>query len=127
MEPSDQSNALARLTEQLASGHIGRRSFLRRGAALAVSLPTLGAIMAATAQHALAQSPSAPAAPMASMDASMPLIAFLGRDQQQVRWAFDAAGFKKRAEELGVPYLVQFIEKGDDPALQTSAAEALLA
>lgn len=127
MDQADQSNALARLASELANGEIDRRTFMRRGAMLAVSLSTLGAIMTATAQRALAQSPAAASmAPAMSFDASKPVIAFLGRDQQQVRWAFDAAGFKKRADELGIPSVVQFIEK-DDPVLQQSALDALLA
>ncbi|MFN8621290.1 MAG: substrate-binding domain-containing protein [Chloroflexota bacterium] len=127
MDGTDQRTALDRLVGDLASGRIDRRTFLRRGTALAISLPTLGAVMAATAQSVAAQSPSAAAAPVGSFDPSKPLIAFLGRNKQQVRWDFDAAGFEARAKELGVPYVIQFTTEGDDQSFQNTKAENLLA
>jgi len=145
MEPStrEQQAALDKLSGELASGAIDRRTFLRRGTLLAVSLPTLSAILAAHASAAPTKTPakaavSAPAqespaataaaeashAPMGQSD--QPVIGFLLRNKLQSRWDFDEAGFIAEAEKLGVPYATSFTD-GDTQEFQNAKAEAMLA
>ena len=118
--------SIEELTSKLNSGAIDRRTFLRRGSMLAISLPTLGAIIAAC-------SPPAASAPVASDAASAPagqsdkpLIAFLLRNKLNARWDFDEAGFIAEAEKIGVPYQTSFTA-GDTQEFQNSTAEAMLA
>lgn len=125
-ETQDRQRSLDELTQQLARGQIDRRNFLRRGVLLAVSLPTLGAIIAACASPS--SSPSASAAGSAAAPGGdKPLIGFLLRDKVQVRWDFDEAGFKKRADELGVKYITAFTTEGNDQSFQNTKAENMLA
>ena len=122
--PDPQNLQLNLLTQQLVTGEIDRRTFVLRGVALAVSLPILGAIVAAC-------SPASTASPSGSESigagsSKKPLIGFLLRDIQQVRWNFDAKGFAAEAETLMVPYIIQFTADGTQ-ASQNANAETMIA
>jgi D-xylose transport system substrate-binding protein len=128
--------SIEELTTQLISGSIDRRTFLRRGAMLAISIPTLSAIIAACSGVASSGAPgSTVASAVASAAASAaaakgpsdkPVIAFLLRNKLQSRWDFDEAGFIAEAEKLGVPYATSFTQ-GDTQEFQNAKAEAMLA
>lgn len=146
MDPSarEPETSIEELTSQLKSGAIGRRTFLQRGALLAVSLPTLGAIVAAcTSASTSTPTPAATATPGGSIPASpgpsassaaatvapqsdKPVIAMLFRNHLQARWNFDEAGFIAEASKLGVPYATAWTD-GDTQEFQNAKAEALLA
>src|SRR3990172_10937454 len=112
MDPaeSEPRTTIEELTHQLSSGTIDRRTFLRRGTMLAVSLPTLSAIIAACSSPAATTAPpGAPtAAPGGGGQSDKPVIGFLLRNKLQARWDFDEAGFIAEAEKLGVPYPPSF-------------------
>jgi D-xylose transport system substrate-binding protein len=132
--------SIEELTSQLTSGAIDRRTFLRRGALLAISLPTLAAIVAACSSSSTPAPTSAPAstgptaAPTAAASPSAagagqsdkPVIGFLLRNKLQSRWDFDEAGFIAEAQKLGVPYATSFTD-GDTQEFQNAKAEAMLA
>ena len=130
MDPaeSEPRTTIEELTHQLSSGTIDRRTFLRRGTMLAVSLPTLSAIIAACSSPAATTAPpGAPtAAPGGGGQSDKPVIGFLLRNKLQARWDFDEAGFIAEAEKLGVPYATSFTA-GDTQEFQNAKAEAMLA
>jgi D-xylose transport system substrate-binding protein len=135
MDPveSEPRTSIEDLTSQLVSGTIDRRTFLRRGAMLAVSLPTLAAIVAACSSTPAATSTGAApttaptTAPTAGAGQSdKPVIGFLLRNKLQSRWDFDVAGFIAEAQKLGVPYATSFTD-GDTQEFQNAKAEAMLA
>ena len=143
MEPSAPPplTPIEELTNQLIDGTVDRRTFLRRGALLAVSLPTLAAIIAACSNTTASSAPSAamsagasePAATAAASASTavtgpsdQPVIAFLLRNKLQSRWDFDEAGFIAEAQKLGVPYATSFTD-GDTQEFQNAKAEAMLA
>ena len=119
------------LTSQLISGAVDRRTFLRRGAMLAISLPALSAIVAACSTPAASSAPSAGASAVATAapdagQSDKPVIGFLLRNKLQSRWDFDEAGFIAEAQKLGVPYATSFTD-GDTQEFQNAKAEAMLA
>ena len=126
MDPaeSEPRTTIEELTHQLSSGTIDRRTFLRRGTMLAVSLPTLSAIIAACSSPA--PPGAATATPGGGGQSDKPVIAFLLRNKLQARWDFDEAGFIAEAEKLGVPYATSFTA-GDTQEFQNAKAEAMLA
>ena len=130
MDPSarEPQTTLEELTSQFTTGAIDRRTFLRRGSMLAISLPTLSAILAAVASSpALAQESPAPGASApAAGQSDVPVIGFLLRNKLQSRWDFDEAGFIAEAQKLGVPYQTSFTA-GDTQEFQNAKAEAMLA
>ena len=128
MNKTTQEISIEELAVQLSSGTIDRRTFLRRGTMLAVSLPTLAAIVAAcsTAPATTAPATTAPASAATGGQSDKPVIAFLLRNKLQSRWDFDEAGFIAEAEKLGVPYATAFTN-GDTQEFQNAKAEALLA
>src|SRR3990170_3497331 len=126
MDPAEREPRMTieELTSQLVSGTIDRRTFLRRGTMLAVSLPTLSAIIAACSSPA--PPGAATATPGGGGQSDKPVIAFLLRNKLQARWDFDEAGFIAEAEKLGVPYATSFTA-GDTQEFQNAKAEAMLA
>lgn len=139
MRPNEDEprTTIEELTSQLISGAVDRRTFLRRGAMLAISLPALGAIVAACSTSTATSAPTAAAsaaatpAPVATLSPSAgpsdkPLIGFLLRNKLQSRWDFDVAGFIAEAQKLGVPYATSFTD-GDTQEFQNAKAEAMLA
>jgi len=143
MDPSarEPQTSIEELTTQLTEGSIDRRTFLRRGTMLAISLPTLAGIIAACTTSTTSTAPSsaaskAPASAAASAAASAsagaagqsdkPVIAMLLRNKLQSRWDFDEAGFIAEAQKLGVPYQTSFTA-GDTQEFQNAKAEAMLA
>jgi D-xylose transport system substrate-binding protein len=140
MDPAERERrtSIEELTSQLTTGAIDRRTFLRRGTMLAISLPTLSAIIAACSSTPAA-STAASAAPLASAAATAaasaaggggqsdkPVIAMLFRNHLQARWNFDEAGFIAEAQKLGVPFATAWTD-GDTQEFQNAKAEALLA
>lgn len=109
---------LRSLLLDLEAGRIDRRTFLGRGLALGASLPTLGALLAATA------APS-PVAAARAQDAA-PVIGFLLRQKSQARWTYDEQGFAEEARNLGVSYISQFLTEASAEE-QQRAAENMLA
>lgn len=128
MNKTTQEISIEELAVQLSSGTIDRRTFLRRGTMLAVSLPTLAAIVAACSPAPATTAPAttAPASAATGGQSDKPVIAFLLRNKLQSRWDFDEAGFIAEAEKLGVPYATSFTN-GDTQEFQNAKAEALLA
>ncbi len=128
MKKNEQEASIEGLKIQLSSGAIDRRTFLRHGTMLAVSLPALSAIMAACSPAPATAAPAtaAPASAATGGQSDKPVIAFLLRNKLQSRWDFDEAGFIAEAEKLGVPYATSFTN-GDTQEFQNAKAEALLA
>src|ERR1700733_1247750 len=94
------------LIADLMSGRISRREFVRQSVALGAASATLGL----TARNAFADSDI--------------LVGFSFPSFEHFRWAHDRAYFEKRANELGMKYIIQGAE--EDPAKQDAQVEAML-
>jgi D-xylose transport system substrate-binding protein len=94
------------LIADLMSGRISRREFVRQSVALGAASATLGL----TARSAFADSDI--------------LVGFSFPSFEHFRWAHDRAYFEKRANELGMKYIIQGAE--EDAAKQDAQVEAML-
>src|SRR5256885_4965919 len=94
------------LMADLAAGKISRREFIRRSAALGAAGATLGLPM----RSAFAESDI--------------LVGFSFPSFEHFRWAHDRAYFEKRADELGMKYIIQGAE--EDVTKQDAQVEAML-
>lgn len=117
------SDGLRSLVRDLEAGRIDRRSFLRRGTALGVSVMTLGTLLAATAGVSCPQRVAA--APIARAQTDAPEIGFLLRQKSQVRWSYDEQGFAEEATALGVSYVTQFLTEASAEEQQRAAENML--
>jgi D-xylose transport system substrate-binding protein len=97
---------LEALIADLAAGKISRREFIRRSAALGAA----GAALGLPLRSAFAESEI--------------LVGFSFPSFEHFRWAHDRAYFEKRADELGMKYIIQGAE--EDAAKQDAQVEAML-
>lgn len=99
---------IERLVDDLTAGRISRRQFIER----AMALGAAGAVL----NLGLAESARA---------ADDITVGFSFTSFEHFRWAHDRAYFEKRADELGMKYIIQGAE--EDPAKQDAQVDAMLA
>jgi D-xylose transport system substrate-binding protein len=99
---------ISELADDLAAGRISRREFIERAVALGAAGATLNLGLAETVRAE-----------------SGVLVGFSFTSFEHFRWAHDRAYFEKRADELGMKYIIQGAE--EDPAKQDTQVDAMLA
>src|SRR5262245_20973333 len=101
-------NEIERLVDDLSAGRISRRQFIERAMALGAAGAVLNLGLANSAR--------------AAGDIT---VGFSFTSFEHFRWAHDRAYFEKRADELGMKYIIQGAE--EDPAKQDAQVDAMLA
>jgi len=96
------------LISDLIAGRISRRSFLRQAAAYGAAASTLGLGL-----------------PGRAVGQDRPLVGFSFTSFEHFRWEHDRAYFEKRADEIGLRYVVQGAE--EDVSKQDEQVDAMLA